>query len=81
MKYTGEARKNDFPVRLLFHEGNTMNKIICDVISFPGDEKVKSDDLAIRIVAAGESVQSQLMYVSNVQELLTRLTAEGYRLE
>jgi hypothetical protein len=63
-----------------FLERNTMNKLIRDLISFPGDEQIESDDLVTRILAAGESAQSQLMYVSNAQELLSRLTSEGYEL-
>ena len=57
-----------------------MKKFICNADSIPGGEQMEKDDLANRILVAGESVHSQSIYTDNMNELLLRLTAEGYQL-
>ena len=57
-----------------------MKKLSCDAIAIPYGEKVETNSLVHRVVAAGDSVQCQSVYVSNVHELLSRLIAEGYQL-
>jgi hypothetical protein len=56
-----------------------MNRNICNEVSPPNDKRFESDDLMARSLTADETLQCQMAFVANAQELLSRLYAEGYR--
>ena len=58
-----------------------MNTYVRNIILPRNEEQPENDEQTARIANGDETLQCQLTFVANAQELLARLYAEGYNIE